>query len=378
MTPTEIVLIAGMTLVTFLPRWGVMALLGRLEMPKPLFDTLKFVPVAVLAAIIVPEMFLREGQLALSWQNPMLMAGIAAGVVSWRSRNLLLTIAAGMLIFVLWQTSIAPLAAVSVVPTVTPTATLAPTLTATPTLAPGTIELLRPVVLNRYRHDTDAFTQGLLLHEGVFYESTGRVGRSSLRRVEIETGRVLQIVEVPPPDFAEGLALVEDRLIQITWQTGNAYVYDRDSFERLNTFTYAGEGWGLCYDGSALWMSDGSDTLTRRDPTTFEALGTVLVTYQGAPITQLNELECVGDSVYANIWMTDLIVRIEKASGWVTGQIDGSGLLTPEERAVLEPGAVLNGIAYNPAADTFYLTGKLWPRVFEVQLEPVGLIPPPG
>jgi glutaminyl-peptide cyclotransferase len=365
-TTSELLLIAGMTLVTFLPRWGVLALLGRVEMPAPLFNTLKYVPVAVLAAIITPELLLREGQLYLSWENATLMAGIAAGLIAWRTRNLLLTIGVGLLVFFLWQMVIAPLvaAAQDSTPVPTPSAT-------------DDIQLLRPEVLNTYPHDTGAFTQGLLLHDGVFYESTGLVGLSTLRKVEIETGAVLQSIDVPPPVFAEGLALVDDRLIQITWQSGEAYAYDLESFEKLETFSYQGEGWGLCYDGDILWMSDGSSTLTQRDPLTFEALGTVNVLVWDQPVTRLNELECVDEVIYANIWMTDFIVRIDKATGIVTGLVDGSELLTLEERQGLDSGAVLNGIAYNAEDDTFYLTGKLWPSLFEVRLEVVDSLQPP-
>lgn len=368
----EVLLIAGMTLVTFLPRWGVMALLGRVEMPAPLFNTLKYVPVAVLAAIIAPELLLREGQVYISLQNATLVAGVVAGLVAWRTRNLLATIGIGLLVFFLWQTIVAP----PVASAQSPTETAVPAAEATAEVAQ--IELLRPVVLNTYPHDTNAFTQGLLLHEGVFYESTGRVGLSTLRKVEIETGEVLQSVDVPPPVFAEGLTLVAEaeRLIQITWQSNEAYVYDLETFEKLETFTYEGEGWGICYDGESLWMSDGSNILTERDPVTFEVLDTVEVLAWEQPVTMLNELECVDDVVYANIWQTDFIVRIDKATGTVTGLVDGSELLTVEQRQELEPGAVLNGIAWNPEDETFYLTGKLWPSVFEVRLESAGMLSP--
>ncbi|HUN05137.1 MAG TPA: glutaminyl-peptide cyclotransferase [Aggregatilineales bacterium] len=390
----EVLLIAGMTLVTFLPRWGVMALLGRVEMPAPLFNTLKYVPVAVLAAIIAPELLLRDGQVYISLQNATLMAGLVAGLVAWRTRNLLSTIGVGLLVFFLWQTIVAPpvagargntetqsvgtpfMASVSQRPELQASGTAVPGAEATATAEVAQIELLRPVVLNTYPHDTNAFTQGLLLHEGVFYESTGRVGLSTLRKVEIESGEVLQSVDVPPPVFAEGLTLVDDRLIQITWQSNEAYVYDLETFEKLETFNYEGEGWGICYDGESLWMSDGSNILTERDPVTFEVLDTVEVLAWEQPVTMLNELECVDDVVFANIWQTDFIVRIDKATGTVTGLVDGSELLTVEQRQELEPGAVLNGIAWNPEDETFYLTGKLWPSVFEVQLESAGMLSP--
>ena len=162
---------------------------------------------------------------------------------------------------------------------------------------------------------------------------------------------------------------MDDRLIQLTWEAGEAFVYDLD-FEQTGTFNYAGEGWGLCYDGESLYMSDGSATIDRRDPETFEVLEEVKVRLRGAPVVLLNELECVGDSLYANVWQTDDIVRIDKASGQVTARIDASGLLSAEERASLEAGGVLNGIAYDTEEETFFVTGKLWPRVFEVRFVP--------
>ena len=223
-----------------------------------------------------------------------------------------------------------------------------------------------PEILGVYPHDPEAFTQGLLLEDGRFYESTGLYGESTLREVVPETGEVLREVAVSPDIFAEGLTLVEDKLIQITWREGVALIYDRDTFEQTDTLSYEGEGWGLCYDGAALVMSDGSATLTRRDPATLAVLGATEVTLDGQPVTQLNELECVGDDVYANVWQTDTIVRIAD-SGQVTQEIDASSLLSDAERAGLGPNAVLNGIAYDAEAETFFLTGKLWPKVLEVR-----------
>ena len=162
-------------------------------------------------------------------------------------------------------------------------------------------------------------------------------------------------------------ARVGDRLIQITWQNGRAFTYDLETFNPAGEFSYTGEGWGLCYDGTDLYMSDGSATLTVRDPDTFEAVREIAVTQGGAPVTELNELECVGEDIYANVWRTDRIVRINKESGNVVAEIDASGLLSAEERQALEPNAVLNGIAYNPDDDTFFITGKLWPEVFKVR-----------
>jgi len=164
---------------------------------------------------------------------------------------------------------------------------------------------------------------------------------------------------------AEGFTDVASLWAQVQRKYGPRY--DRATFEQIDSYTYAGEGWGLCYDGNALYMSDGSPTITRRDPQTFEVLDTFSVTVEGAPVEELNELECVGDQIYANVWQSDLIVRFDKSSGIVDAVINAAGLLTPEERATAENIDVLNGIAYNTADDTFYITGKLWPTLFEVR-----------
>lgn len=242
-------------------------------------------------------------------------------------------------------------------------------------IAPSTLpyEVLAPEVISVRPHDPNAFTQGLLLHEGVFYESAGQYAESTLREVDPETGEVLRSVDVPPEFFAEGLALVGDTLIQLTWREQVALVYDRATFAPTARYSYQGEGWGLCYDGEKLYMSDGSSNLFVRDPATFELLNTIPVTLENVPVHSLNELECVGDSVYANIWLTDVIVRIDKTSGNVTGYIDAAGLLTPEETAALRSGATLNGIAYAPDTGHFFITGKYWPKLFEVTFVPVAL-----
>lgn len=228
---------------------------------------------------------------------------------------------------------------------------------------------LAPRVEARYPHDPGAFTQGLLLADGMLYESTGLYGRSSLREVDPGSGEVIRVRHLDDRYFGEGLALVEDRLIQLTWRSGRAFVYRLDTFEQLDVFDYQGEGWGLCYDGEELWMSDGSASLTVRDENDFEVLRRVEVTRAGEPVALLNELECVGDQIFANVWQTDLIVRIDKGSGRVDGVIDASGLLGPAELAALPADGVLNGIAYDPEADRFLLTGKLWPKLFSVRFE---------
>lgn len=229
--------------------------------------------------------------------------------------------------------------------------------------ASGT-EQLRVQVLKTYPHDRSAFTQGLLLHGGKLYESTGNVGQSSLREVELDTGRVIRRTSVPPPYFAEGLTLVGDRLIQLTWQHGRAFVYERGTFTKQGELSYQGEGWGLCTANDHVVMSNGSSALTLRRPTDFGVIRTIQVTMDGQPLSQLNELECVDGAVYANVWMRDLIVRIDPANGRVTQRIDAANLLSPLERQGVD---VLNGIAYDSADRTFLITGKYWPKLFRVR-----------
>jgi glutaminyl-peptide cyclotransferase len=226
---------------------------------------------------------------------------------------------------------------------------------------------LRVQVVRTNPHDRNAFTQGLIWRDGVLYESTGLVGRSSLRKVDLTSGTVKQQVTVPEPYFAEGLADVGNRLFQLTWQHGRVFVYDKNTLNRVSELGYTGEGWGLCHDGRALVMSSGSDALTVRAPDTFSVTRTVKVTRAGRPVDRLNELECVGGDVYANVWTTETIVRIDMKTGQVTATIDASGLLAAAERQGID---VLNGIAYDPADQTFLITGKLWPKLFRVKFVP--------
>ena len=226
------------------------------------------------------------------------------------------------------------------------------------------VERLRVEVVRSYPHDRGAFTQGLLIDGGKLFESTGLVGQSSLREVELATGRVIRKVDVPAPIFAEGLAVAGDNLVQLTWQNGRALLYNKRTFARAGEFSYRGEGWGLCNTGAELVMSDGSAKLTYRRPTDFGITKTVNVTMEGQPLDQLNELECVDGAIYANVWMRDMIVRIDPATGRVTERIDAPNLLSPLERQGVD---VLNGIAYDPADKTFLITGKLWPKLFRVK-----------
>jgi len=241
-----------------------------------------------------------------------------------------------------------------------------PSETTSPSTAPG-IEELRVHVVQRYPHATDAFTQGLLWHDGFMYESTGQYGQSSLRKVRLRDGAVLAEHKLDPSLFGEGLALVDDRFIQLTWRSGLAIISDLETLQQHATLRYPGEGWGLCYDGAALVMSDGSSILEFRDPQSMELLREVTVMKNGRPVREINELECVGADVYANVWHRNEILRIDPQTGRVTGTIDASGLLSRMEATRAD---VLNGIAYKPESKTFLLTGKFWPHVFEVELEP--------
>jgi glutamine cyclotransferase len=225
-------------------------------------------------------------------------------------------------------------------------------------------------VIKAYPHDTRAFTQGLVFHQGVLYESTGMNGSSSLRRVELETGKVLKKIDVPARFFAEGLALFNGRLYQLTWQTQLGFVYDLDSFDKLREFSYAGEGWGLTCDAQSLIMSDGSSRLRFLNPDTFKVQRLVTVQDNGRDVLQINELEYIKGEIYANVWMTDRIARIDPQSGKVNAWIDLSGIIPPDDRP--DPMAVLNGIAYDEASDRLFVTGKYWPKLFEIKLKQRG------
>jgi glutaminyl-peptide cyclotransferase len=272
---------------------------------------------------------------------------------------------------------------------------------ACPCAAPApTVQALVPDVIAVFPHDTESWTQGLLLHDGTFYESAGEFGRSDIRQVAIETGAIIRktefterFAEQAASLFAEGLALVDDQLIQLTWQNRSAIVWDLATFEVADIHFYETEGWGLCYDGAQLYMSDGSSSLFVRDAQSFRLRAMIPVTREGEPVPRLNELECVGDHVYANVWQSPEIVRIDKATGYVDAVIDASALVAQEPSVITElsavatalatrtpnapapanpSDAVLNGIAYNPDSDTFYITGKFWSQLYEVRFVPPG------
>ncbi len=222
-----------------------------------------------------------------------------------------------------------------------------------------------PEVVGRYPHDSNAFTQGLIFADGKLYESTGRRGQSTLRRVDLPTGRVERVQPLDSAFFGEGLALVEDRLYQLTWEAGVAFVYRRDDFRLLETFRYEGEGWGLTFDGEQLIMSDGTATLRFIDPENFSVTGTVTVRDGERAVRDLNELEYVDGEVWANIWYDERIARIDPGDGRVLGWIDLSALYPAEQRP---RDAVVNGIAWDAANDRLFVTGKLWPAIFEIEL----------
>ena len=222
-------------------------------------------------------------------------------------------------------------------------------------------------VVRSYPHDPRAFTQGLVYLDGVFYEGTGQLGQSNIRKVRPETGEVLQVRKIDDQYFGEGIVIWEGSLIQLTWQHGLGFVYDRDTFEPKSTFKYPGEGWGLTHDGTRIIMSDGTPVLRFLDPKTLKQVGRLPVRDGAAPVEDLNELEYVKGEIFANVWQTNRIARISPKTGEVTGWIDLSGLLSPRDAVGVD---VLNGIAYDAKGDRLFVTGKLWPRLFEIKLVP--------
>lgn len=223
--------------------------------------------------------------------------------------------------------------------------------------------------INVYPHDPEAFTQGLVFVNGYLYEGTGLNGRSSIRKVKLDTGEVVQKQSIAPEYFGEGITLWAGRIVQLTWQSQIGFVYDAATFTPQRTFRYAGEGWGLTHDGTRLIMSDGTSTLCFWNPDTFVEERRMTVTDNGAPITHLNELEYVRGEIYANVWQTERIARIDPANGRVTRWIELSGLLSAADRES-RPVDVLNGIAWDSQADRLLVTGKLWPKLFEIRVAP--------
>jgi glutaminyl-peptide cyclotransferase len=223
-------------------------------------------------------------------------------------------------------------------------------------------------IVKTYPHDRAAFTQGLEYRDGFLYEGTGLPGRSSLRKVDLDTGRVVQKYDLPQPFFGEGVTVVNQQIFQLTWQSQTGFVYDKSAFRVLRSFNYPGEGWGLTNDGKHMYMSDGTPNIRVWDAATLKEVRRITVKDGAAPVTALNELEWVRGEIYANVWQTDRIARISPADGKVLGWIDLTGIIAKNERP--EADAVLNGIAYDAAGDRLFVTGKLWPKIFEIKVVP--------
>ena len=251
---------------------------------------------------------------------------------------------------------------------------------------PLKIPVYRYVVVNTYPHDRFAFTEGLAWEDGTLYEGTGIEGNSSIRTVDLDTGQVTAVRNLPPEYFGEGIAVFGDRVAQLTEDSHIGFVYNRTTLAPEGNFTYPTEGWGLAWDGTDLVMSDGTDSLYFLDPVTFRQVRTISVQAQGVPVDSLNELEFVDGDIYANIWPSDQVARIDPQTGNVTGWIDLSGLLPPQEKSLIGWAAIdrfrgqtgipfaeeacPNGIAYDPAGDRLFVTGKLWPELFEIRIVP--------
>jgi glutamine cyclotransferase len=281
------------------------------------------------------------------------------------------------------QTAVAP-TEIAVVPTNTlspratptdlPTATVLPVATNVPVVEPVVTVTEMPAfplnytyqIINTYPHDPTAFTQGLIYQDNIFYEGTGLWEQSTLRKVMPETGEILQSTPISNQYFGEGITIFGDRIIQLTWQSQTGFVYDKNSFELLQTFNYPTEGWGITHDGKQLIMSDGTDRIYFWDPDTLTEIGHIDVTLDGQGVNRLNELEYINGEIWANIWQTDFIVRIDPATGQVTGVVNLTGLLADEFRT--QPVDVLNGIAYDAGNDRLFVTGKLWPQLFEIKV----------
>ena len=223
-------------------------------------------------------------------------------------------------------------------------------------------------VVKTYPHDRTAFTQGLEYRDGFLYEGTGMFGRSSVRKLDLDSGRIIQRYDLPQPFFGEGITVLNQQILELTWQSQTGFVYDKSNFQVLRSFDYPGEGWGLTNDGKQIYMSDGSANIRVWDSATLKEIRRITVKDGATPVTQLNELEWVRGEIYANVWQTDRIARISPVDGRVLGWIDLTGILPKSERPDLD--VVLNGIAYDAAGDCLFVTGKLWPKIFEIKLVP--------
>jgi len=221
-------------------------------------------------------------------------------------------------------------------------------------------------IINTFPHNTESFTQGLFLEDGILYESTGLNGKSSIKKLDLKTGKVLKSRNMQDKFFGEGMTIVDNKIYQLTWRTKTGFVYNKDSLEILRTFSYKTQGWGITYDGKYLILSDGSDVLYFMDPKSFVIVGKLEVYDEKGKVRNLNELEYIDGEIYANIWGKELIARIDPKTGYINSWIDLTGILPPEDRKGKED--VLNGIAYNPVNKTLLVTGKFWPKIFEIEI----------
>lgn len=262
-----------------------------------------------------------------------------------------------------------PAEAIPLVGQKTQTANSNPATNASAVATPPTPEIIPTYsykIKNTWPHDRRAYTQGLVFLDGILWESTGQYGSSSLRKVELKTGKVIKQIAVPPKYFAEGMTVFQNKVFQLTWQEQKGFIYDPETFQKQGEFDYSGEGWGLTHDGQSLIMSDGTNQIRFLDPATLKTTRTVSVFDSGVPLDKLNELEYIDGEIYANIWQTDRIVRIEPSTGKILGWIDLTGLLKTKERSGEED--VLNGIAYDAAGKRLFVTGKMWPKLFEIEI----------
>jgi glutaminyl-peptide cyclotransferase len=233
--------------------------------------------------------------------------------------------------------------------------------------APRTIPTQSYEVVNSWPHDPQAFTQGLVFHNGALLESTGQQGRSTVRRVNLTTGEVIQQVNLPSEYFGEGMTVLNGKIYQVTWENERGFIYNAETLRPEGNFSYQGEGWGLTNDGRYLILSDGSNQLRFLDPSNFRVVRTINVSENGLPLRELNELEYIRGEIYANVWHRDRIARIDANDGRILGWIDLTGLLPADQRPS-DPEAVLNGIAFDENGNRLFVTGKLWPRLFEIRL----------
>jgi glutamine cyclotransferase len=252
--------------------------------------------------------------------------------------------------------------------TVNGSANQRPAAAATPTASAEQVSISGFEVVNTFPHDASAFTQGLVFQDGAFIESTGLEGHSTLRRVDLKTGQVLKKVDVPSFYFAEGMTLFGGKIYQLTWKGERGFVYDPQSFQKTGEFRYDGEGWGLTHDAESLILSDGTNQIRFLDPNTSQVKRTISVFDHGQPLEEINELEYVKGEIYANVWHVDRIARIDPQTGGIKGWIDMGGLIQPVE-VKYNSEAVLNGIAYDEQGDRLFVTGKLWPKLFEIKLK---------